>query len=81
MQFKAESVQNNPKASKASAISAGKLVPSANPFSKKRRHDEITKENTKPAANGSTPAKPQLDEEDASMLEEQKSALSSDVKM
>ena len=71
MQFKAESAQNNSAASK-SAISTGKLVPSANPYSKKRRHDEITKENTKPTNgnNSSAPAKPQFDAEDASMQEE-----------
>ena len=40
MQFKAANIKNNdPKP----AVSTGKLVPSANPFIKKRQHSEITK--------------------------------------
>ena len=44
MQFKAETVVQNNRETNKSAISTGKLVPSANPFSKKRRFDEITPE-------------------------------------
>ena len=41
MQFKAANVQSNEPKEK-SAVSKGQLVPTANPFSKKRKLDEIT---------------------------------------
>ena len=75
MQFKADNAQNNNASASASksAISTGKLVPSANPFSKKRRHDEITKETGSKPTNGNASAPPNEIPEDTSMHEEHKS--------
>ena len=42
MQFKSDNAIDGTTRDQKSAVGTGKLVPSANPFSKKRRHDEIT---------------------------------------
>ena len=67
------------------AVSTGKLVPSVNPFSKKRQHSEITKADNGMNGNGNGILKPVstvVEAEDVSMqdAEELKSAAS-DVKM
>lgn len=80
MQFKAANAQNtNPQSAHNQAVSTGKLVPSANPFSKKRQHSEITRAPLEP--RNSTNQVAAQDDEDISMNEEMKSALASDTKM
>ena len=75
MQFKAaNAITNQPVSEASAAISSGKLVPSANPFSKKRQHSEITKPDE--PATTALPAQ----ETDVAMHDEFKSAAS-DVKM
>ena len=80
MHFKAANAQSsNPVSATNAAVSSGKLVPTANPFSKKRQHSEISKPEA--PKNGATA--PVADEEDVSMhqQEEVKSAAVSDIKM
>jgi len=65
MQFKAANAQSsNPVSVANAAVSKGKLVPSANPFNKKRQHSELSK----PEENGKNGSKaPTPNNEDVSM--------------
>ena len=81
MQFKAANAQSTaPATAQNAAVSANKLVPSANPFSKKRQHSEITKaEDPLASRNGNSAV---VDEaNDIAMQDDFKSAAASDVKM
>jgi len=84
MQFKAANAQSTaPATAQNAAVSANKLVPTANPFSKKRQHSEITKaEDPLASRNGRNGNSAVVDEaNDIAMQDDFKSAAASDVKM
>ena len=83
MQFKAANAQSNaPATAQNAAVSANKLVPTANPFSKKRQHSEITKAEDPLASRNGNGNLAVVDEvNDIAMQDDFKSAAASDVKM
>ena len=80
MQFKAANVQSSAVATTENqAVSKGKLVPQANPFTKKRQFEEIT--NTSAPAKTTTANAAADQNNDVDMQREEEKSAPSDVYM